>query len=169
MAFQLINNSSIALFLLLILSLYSSASSVIQNIGTATFFKPPYTHQVMVAAATKILYSKGAACGQSYQVSCVGGETPEDNPCLGSGTVTVMITDVCPQDSCPTLNLSQDAFAAIANLDAGFIHITFTESVISFSIFVFHIYVYIHLHTIYALMFMQGLKEFQTRWIVWSG
>ncbi|KAH7572723.1 hypothetical protein JRO89_XS03G0003100 [Xanthoceras sorbifolium] len=140
MAFQLINNSSIALFLLLILSLYSSASSVIQNIGTATFFKPPYTpsscygyekkDQVMVAAATKILYSKGAACGQSYQVSCVGGETPEDNPCLGSGTVTVMITDVCPQDSCPTLNLSQDAFAAIANLDAGFIHISFTESVL---------------------------------------
>ncbi|KAH7572724.1 hypothetical protein JRO89_XS03G0003200 [Xanthoceras sorbifolium] len=131
MAFQLKNNSSIALLVLLIISLYSSLASA-QYSGTATFTEPPYTpsacyhnedHGVLVAAANTELYLRGVKCGEYYQIRCIS--IPGNDPCLG-GTTTVMITDHCDDPKCPALVLSKDAFAAIADLDAGVINMDMT-------------------------------------------
>ncbi|KAL5736412.1 hypothetical protein ACOSQ2_031200 [Xanthoceras sorbifolium] len=72
MAFQL-NKSSIPLFALLILSLYSSASAV--SSGTASYSEPLYIR----------LYNGGAACGQYYLVTCVSGTKDGDPPCRDGG------------------------------------------------------------------------------------
>ncbi|KAL5804614.1 hypothetical protein ACOSQ3_031414 [Xanthoceras sorbifolium] len=87
-----------------------------------------YEHQdkgVMIAAASGGLYNSGAACGQYYLVTCVSGTNAGDPPCRDGGMAIVMITDFCPSASCETLSLSKEAFAAIADLDAGVINIAF--------------------------------------------
>lgn len=138
----------------------------------------------MIAAASDEFWNDGGACGQVYEVSCLSGTndgTPE--PCLGSGSVLVMIVDYCPPGSCrATIDLSQEAFQSIADTDAGFINISYQQSVISswkvttfiniklfslgFTCLIFFlmsyilnisplIYVYF---TYYFLGYMQGLK-----------
>ncbi|KAH7544087.1 hypothetical protein JRO89_XS15G0102700 [Xanthoceras sorbifolium] len=87
-----------------------------------------YEHQdkgVMIAAASGGLYNSGAACGQYYLVTSVSGTNAGDPPCRDGGMAIVMITDFCPSASCETLRLSKEAFAAIADLDAGVINIAF--------------------------------------------
>lgn len=88
---------------------------------------------VMIAAASDEFWNDGGACGQMYEVSCLSGTndgTPE--PCLGSGSVLVMIVDYCPPGSCrATIDLSQEAFQSIADTDAGVINISYQQSVIS--------------------------------------
>ncbi|OMO89305.1 hypothetical protein COLO4_19809 [Corchorus olitorius] len=102
-----------------------------QDDGTATYYTPPNTPSAcyryedegtMIAAPSDKIWNNGAACGEIYQVTCVSGTnqgTPY--PCWGSGTVQVKIVDYCPPASCRgTIDLSQEAFASIADPDSGF-------------------------------------------------
>uniref|UniRef100_A0A0E0LEX6 Expansin-like EG45 domain-containing protein n=1 Tax=Oryza punctata TaxID=4537 RepID=A0A0E0LEX6_ORYPU len=81
----------------------------------------------MIAAASDGLWDGGRAGGRMYTVRCVRGTNAVPNPCNG-GTVTVKIVDRCPSPGCTsTLDLSREAFAAIANLDAGRIVIDYNQ------------------------------------------
>jgi hypothetical protein len=81
----------------------------------------------MIAAASDSLWNGGAACGTMYTITCVGGTNDTPNPCNG-GSVTVKIVDRCPSPGCQaTLDLSQEAFAAIGNIDAGKIVIDYNQ------------------------------------------
>lgn len=81
----------------------------------------------MIAAASDALWDGGAACGRMYTVSCAGGTNATPNPCK-DGQVTVKIVDRCPSPGCQaTLDLSQQAFNAIGNLDAGKILINYNQ------------------------------------------
>lgn len=80
----------------------------------------------MIAAASDTLWNNGAACGNMYTVTCTGGTNAGvQQPCTGN-TVTVKIVDYCPSPGCQaTIDLSQEAFSAIANTDAGKINIEY--------------------------------------------
>lgn len=83
----------------------------------------------MIAAASDAIWNDGAACGQYYQVNCISGTnegTP--TPCLGSGSVVVKIVDYCkPPDCRGTIDLSQEAFSSIADLNSGVINISYQQ------------------------------------------
>lgn len=87
-------------------------------------------HGVMIAAASEAIFNNGAACGQYYQVTCISGTnagTP--HPCWGSGTVVVKIVDRCPDGCRSTIDLSQEAFASIADPNSGVINISYQQYV----------------------------------------
>ncbi|XP_062099724.1 EG45-like domain containing protein [Humulus lupulus] len=120
-----------------------------QETGTATFYTPPYQPSscygfeeqgVMIAAASDAIYNNGGACGQMYQVSCLSGTnlgTPM--PCLG-GSVTVKIVDHCPPGSCRgTIDLSQEAFASIADPASGVINISYQQYELTYLITSFQV------------------------------
>ncbi|CAK7339131.1 unnamed protein product [Dovyalis caffra] len=131
--------SSITTLLCFSLCFYSSASA--QESGTATFNTPPYLPSkcygyedqgVMVAAASEGIFNNGEACGKYYQVTCVSG-TNEGTPfpCFDNGPAVVMITDLCPPDSCRgTIDLSEEAFASIADTNSGVINISYQQYVL---------------------------------------
>ena len=82
----------------------------------------------MIAAASDSLWNGGAACGTTYTITCVGGTNDTPNPCNGGASISVKIVDRCPSPGCQaTLDLSQEAFAAIGNLDAGKILINYNQ------------------------------------------
>ncbi|EOY29241.1 Barwin-related endoglucanase [Theobroma cacao] len=110
-----------------------------QEAGTATYYTPPYTPSAcygyeeqgtMIAAASDEIWNDGGACGQMYQVTCVSG-TNEGTPypCWGSGTVEIKIVDHCPAGCRGTIDLSQEAFASIADPDSGVINISYQQYV----------------------------------------
>ncbi|XP_074570383.1 EG45-like domain containing protein [Curcuma longa] len=112
-------------------------SSVAAVPGIATFYTPPYNPSscfgnedrgVLIAAAGDSIWDNRAACGRSYRVSCTGGTNAVPNPCRG-GSVTITIVDYCPGCASRgvTMDLSQEAFATIANPDAGRIQIDYTQ------------------------------------------
>ncbi|CAK7344682.1 unnamed protein product [Dovyalis caffra] len=122
-----------ALFLAgLLISLVSVASAIA---GTATYYNvyvpsACYGFQdqgVMIAAASDALYDNGAACGRMYRVTCTGATNQGvPQPCKG-GSVTVKIVDRCPSPACrATIDLSQEAFSQIADINAGKINIDYT-------------------------------------------
>jgi expansin (peptidoglycan-binding protein) len=81
----------------------------------------------MIAAASEAFWDGGAACGDSYAVSCTGATNQGvPHPCTGR-TVTVRIVDLCPAGCRGTIDLSQEAFAAIADPDAGKILIEYNR------------------------------------------
>ncbi|XP_078443551.1 EG45-like domain containing protein [Wolffia australiana] len=103
--------------------------------GTATFYTPPYVPSscyefedkgVMIAAASDALWGNRAACGRRYRVTCTGATNQVAWACTG-GSVDVTVVDYCPQGCAGTIDLSQEAFAVIANPDAGKVKITYTE------------------------------------------
>ncbi|PON83074.1 Expansin/Lol pI [Trema orientale] len=119
------------------LNLSFSSLVYAQETGIATFYTPPYQPSscygfedqgVMIAAASDAIYNNGAACGQMYQVTCLSGTnlgTPM--PCL-DGSVVVKIVDHCPPGSCRgTIDLSQEAFASIADPASGVINVSFQQ------------------------------------------
>ncbi|KAF9662680.1 hypothetical protein SADUNF_Sadunf18G0079500 [Salix dunnii] len=119
-------------FMGLVISLVSAASAIS---GTATYYNvyvpsACYGFQdqgVMIAAASDALWENGAACGKMYKVTCQG-RTNEGvlQPCK-DGSVTVKIVDRCPSPGCQaTIDLSQEAFSQIADLNAGKILIDYT-------------------------------------------
>ncbi|EFJ19248.1 hypothetical protein SELMODRAFT_111579 [Selaginella moellendorffii] len=72
------------------------------------------------AAAAPSIYSNGAACGRYYCVKCTS------NGCRNSNVIRVKIVDLCP--GCPgAFDLSQQAFARIANPGAGVINIDYYQ------------------------------------------
>ncbi|KAK9932004.1 hypothetical protein M0R45_019255 [Rubus argutus] len=104
--------------------------------GTATFYTPPYVPSscngyendgVMIAAASNAIWDNRAACGRRYRVKCTGATNQGvPKPCKGN-SVVVKIVDFCPPGCRGTIDLSREAFAAIANPDAGKIKIEFNE------------------------------------------
>lgn len=92
---------------------------------------------VMIAAASEAIWNGGGACGQYYQVTCVSGTnagTPY--PCQGSSSVVVKIVDLCPAGSCRgTIDLSQEAFASIADTACGVINISYQQYVLQLIIY----------------------------------
>ncbi|XP_039780561.1 EG45-like domain containing protein [Panicum virgatum] len=104
--------------------------------GTATFYTPPYTPSAcfgntaegtMIAAASEVFWDGGAACGDRYVVRCTGATNQGvPHPCTGR-SVTVKIVDLCPAGCRGTIDLSQEAFAAIADPDAGKINIEYNR------------------------------------------
>ncbi|KAG8084239.1 hypothetical protein GUJ93_ZPchr0010g8665 [Zizania palustris] len=71
----------------------------------------------MIAAASDELWASGNICGKMLTVRCIRGTNAVPNPCHG-GSITVKIVDHCPGCN-GTLDLSKEAFAAIANPVAG--------------------------------------------------
>ncbi|KAG8372466.1 hypothetical protein BUALT_Bualt12G0069100 [Buddleja alternifolia] len=104
--------------------------------GTATYYTPPYVPSAcngnhdegtMIAAASDAIWEKGAACGKTYKVTCTGATNKGvSHPCTGQDVV-VKIVDYCPRGCRGTIDLSQEAFSAIANTDAGKINVNFNE------------------------------------------
>ncbi|XP_063948254.1 putative EG45-like domain containing protein 1 [Daucus carota subsp. sativus] len=118
--------------------------------GTATFYTNyvpsacygDHDSGVMIAAASDPLWDNGAIqgrnqggpgveinpgsatgaiCGKTFTVKCTGPANPVPHPCTGE-SVTVKVVDHCP--GCGgTLDLSKEAFKAIADPVAGIIKI----------------------------------------------
>ncbi|XP_021736583.1 EG45-like domain containing protein [Chenopodium quinoa] len=76
-----------------------------------------------ITGVSHALWNNRGACGRNYKVTCIGGANMAPHPCRG-GSVIVKVTDLC--DSCAgDLNLSQEAFNAIADPKAGKIRIRY--------------------------------------------
>ncbi|XP_062081110.1 EG45-like domain containing protein [Humulus lupulus] len=124
--------------LIIFLGLLICQSSVASgDKGTATFYTPPYLPSacngfkedgVMIAAASEAIWDDKGACGRRYKVRCTGATNQGDaNPCRG-GSIVVKIVDLCPAAGCQgTIDLSQEAFAMIADPDAGKINIKYIQ------------------------------------------
>ncbi|XP_042482310.1 EG45-like domain containing protein [Macadamia integrifolia] len=102
--------------------------------GTATYYERPYVPSacygnqndgVMIAGASDTIWNNRAACGRSYTVTCTGAANDTPNPCKG-GSITVKIVDYCANCN-GDINLSQDAFAKIADLEAGKIKVEYKQ------------------------------------------
>ncbi|XP_031266981.1 EG45-like domain containing protein [Pistacia vera] len=110
------------------------SKEAVADTGTATFYTPPYVPSscngfqndgVMIAAASDAIWENRGACGKNYKVTCTGATNEGDPyPCTGA-SVVVEIVDYCPPGCRGTIDLSQEAFAVIANPDAGKIDISF--------------------------------------------
>ncbi|WOL15199.1 EG45-like domain containing protein [Canna indica] len=111
------------------------ASFVAAVPGTASFSTPsglpsacfgPVDPGVFLAAASGEIWNNGSACGRRYMVTCTGpANAGETNPCKGT-SVNVTIVDYCPACQA-TFDLSLDAFAVIADPNAGRINIEYTQ------------------------------------------
>lgn len=81
---------------------------------------------VMIAAASDEIWDNRGACGRRYRVKCLSATNMGDpHPCKAGNSVVVTIVDYCPAGCRGTIDLSQEAFASIANPDAGKINISF--------------------------------------------
>uniref|UniRef100_A0A7N2L900 Expansin-like EG45 domain-containing protein n=1 Tax=Quercus lobata TaxID=97700 RepID=A0A7N2L900_QUELO len=83
---------------------------------------------VMIAAASNELWGNGAACGNNYKVKCLSGTNAGvPHPCKDNTDVVVTIVDFCSPGCQGTLDLSQEAFAKIADRNEGKINIDFQQ------------------------------------------
>ncbi|KAF5195882.1 Eg45-like domain containing protein [Thalictrum thalictroides] len=128
---------------LMVVSLVVGLVSVVSAIsGTATYYTPPYVPSscngyqndgVMIAAASDAIWNNRAACGRMYRVTCVGPTNQGvPQPCRGNGVI-VKIVDYCPPGCAGTIDLSQEAFAMIADPNAGKITIEYNQLSLSIS------------------------------------
>ncbi|KAF8772220.1 hypothetical protein HU200_006001 [Digitaria exilis] len=82
--------------------------------------------EILIDYQLEALWNGGAACGSFYTVTCTGGTNETPNPCNPGTSVTVKIVDLCPSPGCQaTLDLSEQAFSIIGNLNAGKIAIDY--------------------------------------------
>ncbi|XP_017617824.2 EG45-like domain containing protein [Gossypium arboreum] len=82
----------------------------------------------MIAAASDAFWAGGSACGRNYKVECRGATNQGDpNPCRGQDYMVVKIVYYCPSGCQGTIDLSQEAFAVIANPDADKTEISFHQ------------------------------------------
>ncbi|XP_039121029.1 EG45-like domain containing protein [Dioscorea cayenensis subsp. rotundata] len=118
----------LATLLLALITNFMSSSA-----DTATFYTPPYNPAacgfevkgVMIAAGSQEIFDDGRACGHLFKVKCLAGtNNGVPHPCRGSGTVVVKLVDLCPSGCQGTIDLSQEAFAKIADPDAGKIEVS---------------------------------------------
>jgi len=70
------------------------------------------------------IWNNGRNCGKFFRVQCRG------NGCNGHGSITVKIVDRCPSGCSGgrAFDLSQTAFATIANLDVGVITVEYSSA-----------------------------------------
>ncbi|CAA0837300.1 Putative EG45-like domain containing protein 1 [Striga hermonthica] len=104
--------------------------------GQATFYTPPYvpsacygfTEQgTLIAAANPTIYANGAACGRRYRIRCTGRTNLGVlQPCTNR-EIIVRVVDLCPGCAADQFDLSREAFAMIANPDAGRIFIDYAQ------------------------------------------
>ncbi|KAG8047799.1 hypothetical protein GUJ93_ZPchr0008g13195 [Zizania palustris] len=88
----------------------------------------------MTAAASDKFWNNGAVCGRCFVVRCTGAAYGGGgNPCTG-GSVTVKTVDNCASSDgdTSTIDLSREAFAKIANLDAGVVKVTYNPTYVHF-------------------------------------
>ncbi|XP_043708660.1 EG45-like domain containing protein [Telopea speciosissima] len=121
----------VVMVMAMVIALTSVASAAS---GTATYYTAPYVPSAcygyedegtMIAAASDVVWNNGAACGTYYTVTCTGPTNQGVlQPCYGN-SVTVKIVDYCPSGCQGTIDLSQEAFATIADLNAGKIYIDY--------------------------------------------
>jgi hypothetical protein len=99
----------------------------------------------MVAAASDSFWNNGAVCGRCYRVKCTGpAYSGSGNPCTGNSVVVKIVDECASSDGCQsTIDLSKQAFAKIANLDAGEVKVTFNPTYVH-SFFYFLAYIYSH-------------------------
>ncbi|PIA46114.1 hypothetical protein AQUCO_01600408v1 [Aquilegia coerulea] len=129
----LLKMSSVLVVVGLVVGLVSVVSAIP---GTATYYTPPYVPSscngyqddgVMIAAASDAIWNNRAACGRMYHVRCTGPTNlGVPQPCRGNG-VTVKIVDYCPPGCAGTIDLSQEAFAMIADPNAGKVNIEYNQ------------------------------------------
>lgn len=82
----------------------------------------------MIAAASNELWGSGDACGNKYRVKCLSGTNAGvPHPCKHNTDVVVTIVDFCPPGCQGTFDLSQEAFAKIADRNEGKINIDFQQ------------------------------------------
>ncbi|XP_047333374.1 EG45-like domain containing protein [Impatiens glandulifera] len=80
----------------------------------------------LIAAANPSLFNNKAACGRMYRITCTGPTNQGvPQPCRGS--VTVKIVDLCPGCAADQFDLSQEAFSAIADPNAGVVTIDYVQ------------------------------------------
>lgn len=80
----------------------------------------------MIAAASDAIWDNRAACGRNYRVTCTGPTNQGvPQPCRGS--VVVKVVDYCPPGCAGTIDLSQEAFAIIADPNAGKVNIEYDQ------------------------------------------
>ncbi|KAI3754571.1 hypothetical protein L1987_54357 [Smallanthus sonchifolius] len=122
-----------ALFLIAIVACLTSVAHAIT--GQATFYTPPYVPSscygfqgrgTMIVALNGGLFANKGACSRRYRVRCTGGTNAVPHPCTGK-TVDVTVVDLCPGCAGDQIDLSQEAFAIIANPDAGKVNIQYDE------------------------------------------
>ncbi|KAL2232749.1 UNVERIFIED_CONTAM: Expansin-A4 [Sesamum indicum] len=120
----------VIVFTLIASSLISGSYAIA---GTATYYNVyvpsscyGFENQgTMIAAANAALFNNSAACGRRYRVRCTGSTNQGiPQPCR-NGEITVKIVDMCPGCEANQVDLSLQAFATIADLDAGRINIDF--------------------------------------------
>ena len=81
----------------------------------------------MILAANRGMFANKGACGKRYRVRCTGGTNAGvAHPCKGK-TIEVTVVDLCPGCAGYQIDLSQQAFAMIANPDEGKIKIEYHE------------------------------------------
>ncbi|XP_074271890.1 EG45-like domain containing protein [Silene latifolia] len=122
---------------LIIMVVFASCVSVaFGTAGQATYYttytpSSCYGFQDMgtnIAAVSADIFQNKAACGSMYTVTCVSGTNQGvPMPCRG-GSVTVKVVDLCPGCSANGFDLSQQAFSAIADPNAGRININYTPA-----------------------------------------
>ncbi|GAB4846517.1 hypothetical protein Ancab_025522 [Ancistrocladus abbreviatus] len=104
--------------------------------GLAVYYNPPYTPSAcfgrtefgsLVAGVNDALWGNGAACGRKYKVTCIGAANTAPHPCKSNEPVIVKVVDYCRPVCNGDINLSRDAFAKIADLDAGKIRIQYDQ------------------------------------------
>ncbi|MFS7917914.1 putative rlpA-like protein, double-psi beta-barrel [Helianthus anomalus] len=105
----------------ILIAMVASLTSVAHAVaGRATFYTPPYT-------PNPALYNNGATCGRRYHVTCTGRTNDGIlQPCTGR-SVDVTVVDLCPTCATRQIDLSREAFAVIANPDAGLINVEYTR------------------------------------------
>ncbi|KAL7593673.1 hypothetical protein Lser_V15G33340 [Lactuca serriola] len=121
-------------FLIAMVACFASVAHAIA--GQATFYTPPYVPSscfgfedrgVMILAANSGLFANRAACGTRYRVTCTGRTNDGVlNPCTGR-SVDVTVVDLCPGCAANQVDISREAFAVIANTDAGRINIEYNR------------------------------------------
>ncbi|KAF3782620.1 putative EG45-like domain containing protein 1 [Nymphaea thermarum] len=80
----------------------------------------------MYAAVGPSTFQNQAACGRRYSVTCIGPANGAPHPCTGQ-TMTVTVVDRCEGCEPGQLDLSYDAFAAIADPTAGRVRIRYDQ------------------------------------------
>ncbi len=93
-------------------SLHSGIATYYDATGAGACSFDPSPDDLMVAAMNNDEYNNAAYCGAYVQVT---------GP---KGTITVRIVDLCPECHAGHLDLSREAFAAIADLPQGIVSIT---------------------------------------------